>query len=569
MNKDKYPKLTDDDFYEKISNLYKKYKIQKKKMTIDQYCNPKEFTLQLPQQFLPDYIGPETPYKSILIYHRIGAGKTCAAIQIAEKWKSMKRIVFVLPAFLKGNLKSELRSLCGRNNYMTPSERLKLSKLSPSDTQYKELINKSDERIKKYYDIYSYNKFIDNVKNKTINLNKSILIIDEIQNMVSEKGSYYTLLYDLIHRSSADLRVILLSATPMFDRPREIALTLNLLNPSPDMPIGKMFDKMFLKENTKSSSTYYSMKNINKFKKMIKGKISFYMGAPAFTFPEMIIKYVECEMSSFQFGVYKKMLDNKNISFDHTTDASDLPKNFYLGARFISNIIFPNKKIDQSGIKSFTPDKIKSDLAKYSCKLDRIVSKIKKKGKAFIYSGFKEYAGLKTIAHVLDAMGYKNYLEHGPGKKRYAVWSGDVSTEKKDEIREVYNRTDNLYGDKIKIIMGCPSIKEGVSLKAVRYVHILEPYWNISRIEQVIGRASRYCSHINLPEDERTVKVYVYVAVHTSDDNYQTIDQYIKKLSETKHKIIKEFEQAIAEGAVDCRLNQNANTINGQPINCE
>ena len=36
---------------------------------------------------------------------------------------------------------------------------------------------------------------------------------------------------------------------------------------------------------------------------------------------------------------------------------------------------------------------------------------------------------------------------------------------------------------------------EGISLTGVRQVHIMEPYWNVSRLDQVIGRAVRYCSH--------------------------------------------------------------------------
>jgi superfamily II DNA or RNA helicase len=188
------------------------------------------------------------------------------------------------------------------------------------------------------------------------------------------------------------------------------------------------------------------------------------------------------------------------------------------------------------------------------------------RGKIFLYSGFKEYAGLKTVIRVMEAFGYKNYLTHGPGRKRFAVWSGDETTAEKDEIREVFNRIDNLYGEKLKIILGSPSIKEGVSLKAVRYVHVLEPYWNKSRLEQVVGRASRFCSHINLPEEERDVKVYVYVAMHP--DEQITVDQYIRKLSDTKNKIIKQFEDAIKEAAVDCRLNKNANELEDEKINC-
>ena len=52
---------------------------------------------------------------------------------------------------------------------------------------------------------------------------------------------------------------------------------------------------------------------------------------------------------------------------------------------------------------------------------------------------------------------------------------------------------------------------EGITLKNTRYVHIMEPYWHPVRIEQVIGRARRICSHNELPESERNVKVYIYL----------------------------------------------------------
>lgn len=568
-----YPLIKDDDFYDKINKIYKRFKIPNNKLSIDEYCKPREFTLQQPQHFLPSYINPKTPYKSILIYHRIGAGKTCSAIQIAETWKHLKRIVFVLPASLKGNFKSELRGLCGGNNYLTNAERIKLAKFQPTDDEYIDIIEKSDERINKYYDIYSYNKFIELAQNGDIRLNNAILFIDEIQNMVSETGTYYKELYDLIYRSTKDLRIILLSATPMFDRPVEIALTVNLLKPATEIPTGRAFEKMFIQEKHHHGKIYYTVKNMDIFKKMIKGYVSYYMGAPAYTFPYMTIKYVECEMSEFQYDIYKKILKNEdtgllkiNPTRDEIFNATDLPNNFYIGARFVSNVVYPNKKINEHGIASLTDKKVRDNLAKYSCKLDRMMTNIRRaRGKIFVYSGFKEYAGLKTVVRILEAFGYKNYREHGPGKKRFAVWSGDESMKQKDEIREVFNRIDNLYGAKLKIILGSPSIKEGVSLKAVRYVHVLEPYWNKSRLEQVVGRASRFCSHINLPEEERDVKVYVYVAMHPNTDI--TVDQYIKKISETKNAIIKQFEDAIKEAAVDCRLNKNANQTDDEDEN--
>jgi Mimiviridae putative ATP-dependent RNA helicase len=572
----KYPKISDDEFYDKINKIYKNYRIPKNRLNADQYCRPRKFKLQPPQKFVSYYINPRTPYKSLLIYHRIGAGKTCSSIQIAEKWKRKKRIVFVLPASLKGNFRNELRGHCGGDNYLKPGERKRLELLEPGEAEYNEIIEKSDKRIDKYYDIYSYNKFIDYAKEGSMNLRNSILIIDEIQNMVSETGTYYRELYDLIYSSNRELRIILLSATPMFDRPVEIALTMNLLRPGIELPTGKDFDRMFIKERTRGSKTFYGVQNMDKFKKMIKGYVSYYKGAPSFTFPTMKVKYVECEMSDFQYDVYKKLLKKEGgdsallgrATKSDALDAVDLPNNFYIGTRFVSNVVFPNKKVGTAGFDSFTHSKIRNYLHRYSTKFDRIMTSVKRaRGKIFIYSGFKQHAGLQSLVHVLEAFGYKNYTKHGSGRRRFAVWSGDESSEVKDRIREVYNRADNLYGNKLKIILGSPSIKEGVSLKAVRYVHVLEPYWNQSRLEQVVGRASRFCSHIALPEEQRNVKVYIYVSVHEKAN--VTVDQYIRKLSATKNKIIKKFEEAIKEAAVDCRLNRNANQAEDEFIQCE
>jgi hypothetical protein len=398
--------------------------------------------------------------------------------------------------------------------------------------------------------------------------------------MVSEKGSYYKELLRLINNAPSSLRIILLSATPMFDKPSEIALTINLLDKNINMPRGKNFYKTFIHQRIKNKKLYYSVKNINLFKKMIKGFVSYYRGAPAYTFPTMKTRYVELEMSDLQYRVYRKVIrdEEKKINSklgekisedgEKIISAIDLPNNFFIGSRVISNIVYPNKKTNDYGLRSLTQKEIRNNLINYSVKFDKIIKLIKKsKGKVFVYSAFKEHGGLKSFVKVLNAFGYKNYNKFGIGKKRYAIWSGDEKPEVKDNIRTIYNQKENLYGCNLKIILGSPSIKEGVSLKAVRQVHVLEPYWNKSRLEQVIGRASRFCSHILLPKEERDVKVYIYIAKHQNEKI--TVDQYIKKLSETKDKIIKKFEQAIKEAAVDCRLNYYANKISDEEMLCD
>ena len=74
-----------------------------------------------------------------------------------------------------------------------------------------------------------------------------------------------------------------------------------------------------------------------------------------------------------------------------------------------------------------------------------------------------------------------------------------------------------MWGNKCLLLMTTQSGAEGISLKFVRQVHIMEPYWNNVRIEQVIGRARRIKSHIELPNKDRNVKIFNYVVKYTED----------------------------------------------------
>jgi hypothetical protein len=567
-----HPDIKDKLFLTKITSKYNLYKIPKKKKSFDQICKPSEYELQLPQQFVPTFINPKTPYKSILVYHRIGAGKTCTAVRIAENFKKERKIIIVLPASLKGNFRAELRSLCAGNIYLTASERVTLSKLHPSDKAYKEIIEKSDKIIDLYYKIYSYNKFIEYAKEDKISLRNSLLIIDEIQNMISEDGTYYNELNKLIESSPKDLRIVLLSATPMFNKPSEIGLTINLLRPPKLFPIGADFDKKFITIKKTSNGDITVPQNLDLFKEMIKGYVSYFKGAPSYVFPEMKIKYVNCIMSTFQYASYKAVIRNETnetkITKSKLLNVNNLPNNFFIGTRYVSNIVFPNKKVGEAGFKSFTKKKIQNNLEKYSIKFHKIMLKIQySSGKVFIYSNFKEYGGLKSFIKVLEAFNYKSYADFGEGPKRFAVWSGDEDLSYKEEIKGVYNMKSNLNGSRLKIILGSSSIKEGVSFVGVRQVHILDPYWNMPRLEQVIGRASRFCSHKDLTISERNVKVFIYLS--TSPDGSETVDEYIKKLSMQKNKLISEFELAIKETAIDCELNLNANTDDTISYKCD
>lgn len=569
----KYPEVNDINFNDKITKIFEDYKIPKKKKTFDEICFPKKFELQKPQEFVAEYINPKTPYKDLLVFHNIGAGKTCAAVNIAEKWKNKRNIIISAPASLIGNFRNELRSKCAGDSYINDTNRDRLKKTHPTSKEYKDIIKQSDDKIDKNYLILSHTMLMQQIKDKKLKLKNSILIIDEIQNLVSESGSYYQILYEFINTAPDDLRVILLSATPIFDKPVEIALTLNLLRLPKKLPIGTNFSKKFIKNY--NSFLKSSPKNLDIFKNMIKGYVSYYRGAPPYTFPTSTVKYIKCEMSEFQYKSYltvlsKEAYDNNNykkMEGFHTGNLQNLPNNFFIGSRMISNISFPNKNANLEGYNSLN-NKTLSDIETYSCKFAKLLLKLKSANRpVFIYSNFKGYGGLQSLIKVLEHNGYLDYSTHREGKKRFAVWTGETSYELKEEIKSVFNNPKNINGSSIKIVLGSPSTKEGISFFNIQQVHILEPYWNNSRILQIIGRAVRYCSHKLLPEEKRDVKVYIYVSTHPLEK--MTIDEYIVKIAQQKSKIINSFELALKESAIDCQLFKNGNVFEGdKDIKC-
>jgi len=556
--------------YKDINNKFKKYKLPPSNDSMKKICLPKKFKLQPSQKFLADYFTRKDVHPGLLVYHKIGAGKTCSAVNISERLKKKMAIMVVLPAALIGNFRNELRSQCAGETYLTNKQRKKLEKLKPSDDMFKKIIKKSDKIINRYYTIYSYHKFVALAKENKINLDNHLLIIDEVQNMISMTGTFYANLKRTVDKAKK-LKIVLLSATPMFDKPVEIALTLNLLKPKKPLPIGSDFNKKFLKIKYNREGPYYKAKSIRSFKKKIRGLVSYYRGAPINAFPEENFKIVKCRMDAFQYKSYLTVLSDdkkyKRGSF-RNVDILKLPNNFFIGPRMISNIAFPNKSFNLNGYKSLNNEAMRmSNIRNYSMKFYKILKKLKQaEGPVFVYSNFKEYGGLKSFTKFIESHGFKNYKEHGEGRKRFAVWSGDERHEVKEEIKYMYNRKENTNGEIIKIMLGSPSIKEGVSLLRTEQVHIMEPYWNISRMLQIIGRAIRFCSHKDVKRDRRHVDVFLYLS--TYPEQY-TIDQYIWDLAKKKNKLINTFETALKEMAIDCQLFYHRNVYSDdEPLEC-
>jgi hypothetical protein len=264
------------------------------------------------------------------------------------------------------------------------------------------------------------------------------------------------------------------------------------------------------------------------------------------------------------------------------------------------------------------------DLSIYSPKFLAILQSIideDNHGLHLLYSQFRTLEGIGIFKLILEANGFVEFklVKKGreweienwdvdPEKPRFVLYTGTETAEEKDIVRNIYNgtwdivppsiveelrkrNTNNLYGEIIKVMMITASGAEGINLRNTRFVHIVEPYWNMVRVDQVVGRARRICSHEDLPEDMRNVKVMIYLCRATKsqiDKNIElrtkdlsklvykisptkservpfTTDQYLFEIAQIKDSITKQILKAVKETAIDCSL---YNSSSDEPLVC-
>jgi SNF2 family DNA or RNA helicase len=135
-------------------------------------------------------------------------------------------------------------------------------------------------------------------------------------------------------------------------------------------------------------------------------------------------------------------------------------------------------------------------------------------------------------------------------------WIGGQADNERKDILVKFNSVQNMYGKLFKVILLSSAGSEGISLKNVRQVHIMEPHWNEIRIQQIIGRAIRVCSHAKLPKEERHVDIYRYICKKSSGE---TADEIVYNVSMRKFKYDKAIQDLVKASALDCELNLERN----------
>jgi hypothetical protein len=201
------------------------------------------------------------------------------------------------------------------------------------------------------------------------------------------------------------------------------------------------------------------------------------------------------------------------------------------------------------------------NIGKYSSKIKRICDHIMvATGIVLVYSQYID-GGLIPMALSLEELGFRHF--NGPlfdppisAKKRgtYAMIMGNTNNAK--EIVNQLTDLKNKDGDVIKVILISKTGSEGIDLKYIRQIHIMEPWYNINRIEQIIGRGVRDGSHKNLPFEQRNVEIYMHSTIIPSAPELELVDEYIYRIAEKKAKKIGQITKLMKETAVDCILNE-------------
>jgi len=700
-----YPDKEDPQFLQKL--LQKQEFAENKQLSvlesirrgIDPCKGSSGFELSPTQRFIGQFLSPRTPYMSALLFHGVGVGKTCSAITVAENYLEIyprKQVIILAPRNIQPNFSreifSETKLTIGEDeepntyNGCTGNTYLKLTGTEYSrDKQY--IMNRVNHMKARRYQFVGYLAFYNYIKElldreisqsikgerriqeeyKLLNrkFSNRLIVIDEAHNVrdlaegeednqdapggkaemsESQAGKKLTPYLRKLLAATEGTKLLLLTATPMYNNYKEIIPMLNLLlinDKKATVSESDFFDDEgnFLPGGEKAFGT------------ILQGYVSFMRGENPLAFPLRLepeeIPRVTRWPQQDPLGnpiedetVLSQIVRLPFVATGHTGQgladyreivgrlivASGLRLGATDGLVQAGNFLFPGlagstplTRIREQGFKgAFVETKEpkqfrlqagispawlhQGNIQEYSPKAARLIERLRTTiGLTFIYSRFV-YSGALTIALALEANGYENAMKSGgllkdpvlaPGGKqcalcpkkqdehagsdhsfrqaKYVLLTGrdDLTSNNKGAI-ELATRPDNKNGEDVKVIIGSQVASEGIDLKFIRELIVFDSWYHLNKLEQVIGRGIRFCSHAALPMDKRNCTVMLLLTAFPETQNQETIDMYQYRIGFEKAGQIGKITRVMKQYAIDCNLNRDAVLITGlDPVTVE
>jgi len=714
IEKSELEKVKDNDLYPNINDPNFSLKIASKKEFNDSKINTeiitniedfkqmadnicfKDYEIAQHQKFVKNFISFQTPYNSLLLFHGLGSGKTCSAIGVSEQMRKYmtqmnnnKRIIVVASPNVQKNFKlqlfdeTKLKEVNGvfMLNNCTGDKILK--EINPTNTKglkREDIIKSVNSLIQQKYVFMGYTQFSNYIEKKMeistkvknreqviIKILKKtfdnrLLIIDEVHNIrLSNDNKLKKIASNMfkIATHSENFKMLLLSATPIYNNYKEIIWLLNLMNVNDGRGLvykNEIFDedgnfliddegdeigKKLLMHKATGYISYVRGENPYSFPFRIfpmNFDISSSTKNPNFNYPIKLLngkrlthKIEHVDVYLNEIGEYQEQLYNKiiepfnvidedefekndmdtfgytkltnpievlNIVYPQIEDVDDLDIKLSIGTKGLKNtfeykeVLSGNPYITDFEYKQSIREKYgrflsQDEIGKYSGKIKKICDCINtSKGITLIYSQYID-AGVIPMALALEEMGYIRYgdtknlfndeyrnknkisridaltgvrEEKMKGKKfspaSYMMITGkpSLSANWLDDFK-IITKPENKEGEKIKVVIITRTGSEGLDFTNIRGIHIMDPWYNMNRIEQIIGRGIRFCSHKSFDEFEhRNCCIYLHGSIGQNKEK-ETADLYVYRLAEKKSVKIGNVTRVLKEVAVDCILN--------------
>jgi hypothetical protein len=619
-----FPDLDAPDFHRRLQAIRNFYVFDNAKKVLTE-SGVHERTLMRHQRFVKAYMSPGTGYNGMLLVHAVGWGKTCSAITVAEMYRSiMRKPALVLT---KVNVRAEFENELGNADLATWSAQQGWAlPLGCGGAQYQRVVAMVKEadprRVKealdkitaRNYKFSGYEEFSNEAERLwaaggeaavRAEYSDRVIVVDEAHNLRADNK--YKRSADLLTKvveMCSNVKLLLLSATPMFDKPQEIAYLLNLLRLNDGRSVvdasklfdadGGLVDEAGLESMAQGYVSFVHGSDAGELPMRVPGHAA--MGLPPFKWPKrtshgaLVEEAVStpvfpCILSPEHSSLVRALMGNPGDGDDDDDDEDSVVANRLGPAsqasnaayRTASGLKYGDRGLEDAFVRSTVNGVVqyshrdpkyrpfsRESIGDLAPKLANIASAVLQcEGISFVYS-YWIYGGAIPMALALEEHGFERLggtplLSDRPRAAgvapKYILITGnaDLMPMSAKEAIRIATRKNNSEGGQVRVIIGSISAMEGINFQCVRAVHIMDAWWNSARPEQVVGRAIRLKSHRLLPAAKRNVSVFYHGAL--LGKGVEGIDHYMYRKAGVKQEKVSRVLRVLRDTSVDCAWN--------------
>ena len=571
------------------------------------------FTLQSHQRFLRRVLSPDSPTRGVLVVHGTGTGKTCTAIQVAEEYILRpefqdKKVLVVASAAVQETFRDQLFDMsrvklnsaglleskqCTGRRYLEMLKRIEQDPKNWANPDVRDRLERTaDKIISEFYEFTAYASFGNRITEMEAagkaefeawvhaTFDNRLLIIDEAHNIRPKSdlsnAKAITAGLETLVKTAKGLILVLLTATPMYESYDEILLYFNLF----------LWNERRIKAGLKASDFFDTTANLKpekraQFEALCQDYVSYVKGENPFTFPFRLppppsavplptkpwrgdtyepvrsLRLVESIASGLQASVLQK---TKGVD----TEAKQVMLMQPTVAVLPNNADFQDTFTQRGSQYAYRAEPFlgRETLPGVSAKFARVIQSIETgEGITFVYSNYVSMGAL-LFAMALEEHGFTPFKGlpqlanpgyRGPSKGSYVLLTSKETDKGIANLVSQARSEANREGAKIRVIISSPLVAEGVDFRCVRQAHILDPWWNMSRIEQIVGRSLRTCSHTLLTSETQNCTVYLHVV--RTPDGKECYDEYTYRTKVVpKAERIAKVRSVLELAAMDCPM---------------